>query len=162
MGEFDWRTGRTCVFKCFYHLVFVPRYRRKVFTAEMLDRLEAVYRESCEQMGGELIEFGGEDDHLHLMVSIPPSRSVSNFVGKLKGKSAYVLRNEFWPAISHKLWGEHFWSPSYCAVTCGGAPLETIKKYVEGQQRPPSERSVKHSRSVSGDRHPRRRPLTRG
>ena len=157
MNVFDWRTGRTCVFKCYYHLVFVPKYRREVFTADMLDRLEMVYRETCEQMGGELIEFGGEKDHLHLMVSIPPSKSVSNFVGKLKGKSAYVLRNEFWPDVSKKLWGEHFWSPSYCAVTCGGAPLDVVRRYVEDQQRPPSERSAKHSASVSGDLHPRRR-----
>jgi len=123
----------------------------------MLNRLEIVYQQTREQMGGELIEFGGESDHLHLMVSIPPSKSVSNFVGKLKGKSAYVLRNEFWPEVSKKLWGDHFWSPSYCAVTCKGAPLDVVKKYVEQQKRPPSQRSVKHSASVSGDLHPRRR-----
>ena len=157
MDSFDWRIGRSCIFKCFYHLVFVPKYRRGVFTAEMLDRLESVYRETCEQMGGELIEFGGEEDHLHLMVSIPPSQSVSNFVGKLKGKSAYVLRSEFWSEVSQKLWGKHFWSPSYCVVTFGGAPLDAVKAYVEDQKRPPSERSVKHSVSISGDNHPRRR-----
>ena len=83
-----------------------------------------------------MIEFGCEADHLHLMVSIPPSRSVSHFVGKLKGKSSYVLRHEFWPEIKDKSWGEHFWSPSYCAVTCGGAPLEAVKKYVENQEAP--------------------------
>lgn len=162
MDEYDWRTGRTCIYKCYYHLVFSPKYRRGVFTAEMLVRLREVIQETCEQMGGELIEFGCEQDHLHLMTSIPPSKSVSNFVGKLKGKSAYVLRSEFWPDISTKLWGTHFWSPSYCVATCGGAPLEIVRQYVEHQEKPPSRESVKRSISTTGDRNPKRRSrLTR-
>lgn len=163
MSDFEWRTGRTCVFKCHYHLVFSPKYRKKVFTAAMLSRLHEVLQETCEQMGGALLEFGCERDHLHLMVVIPPSKSVSNFVGKLKGKSSYVLRNEFWSEIKNKLWGEHFWSPSYCAVTCGGAPLEVVRAYVANQERPAAESSVKRSLSTTGDKNPNRRSrLTRG
>lgn len=162
MSEFDWRTGRTCVHKCFYHLVFSPKFRRKVFTENMLSRLNEVLNETCAQMQGELIEFGCESDHLHLMVMIPPSNSVCDFVGKLKGKSAYILRKEFWPEISKKLWGDRFWSPSYCVVTCGGAPLEVVKSYVETQEKPPSASSVKRSRSTTGDKNPKRRArLTR-
>ncbi len=157
MDEFDWRTGRTCVHKCFYHLVFSPKYRRKVFKENMLERLREVMRETCEQMGGALLEFGCESDHLHLMVVIPPSKSVSNFVGKLKGKSSYVLRSEFWEEVKDKLWGDHFWSPSYCAVTCGDAPLEVVKRYVENQEKPPSEASVKRSISTTGNKNPKRR-----
>ncbi len=157
MSEFDWRTGRTCIYKCFYHLVFSPKYRKGVFTSEMLERLEVVMGETCEQMGGELVEFGGERDHLHLLVSIPPSKSVSNFIGKLKGKSSYTLRKEFWPEIKDKLWGDHFWSPSYCVATCGGAPLEVVRQYVEHQEKPPSSASVKRSLSTSGELDPRRK-----
>jgi len=58
----------------------------------MLDGLEPVMRETCKQMGGELLEFGAKDDHLHLMLSIPQAKAISNFVGKLKGKSSYYLR----------------------------------------------------------------------
>jgi putative transposase len=134
--EFDWRKGRTAVFKCFYHLVLTPKYRRDVFTLNMINALKPLIKETCEQMGGELLEFGAEDNHLHLMVMIPPKVAVSNFVGKLKGKSAYFLRKEHWDEVKYKLWGKHFWSPSYCVVTCGGAPLDVIKAYVENQEKP--------------------------
>jgi putative transposase len=132
----QFRRGRTTISKCFYHLVLTPKYRRDVFTTAMLKDLEALMQETCEQMGGELIEFGCEDDHLHLILVIPPSKSVSNFVGKLKGKSAHFLRKHHWDAVKKKLWGEHFWSPSYCIITCGGTTLDVIKKYVEGQTAP--------------------------
>ena len=135
-GEYDWRRGRTVVYKCFYHLVLTPKYRRKVFTKSLLSALEPVITETCEQLGGELLEFGAEDDHLHLMVAIPPSIAISNFVGKLKGKSAHYLRKHHWNEVKSKLWGKHFWSPSYCLVSCGGAPLDTVKAYVQSQNRP--------------------------
>ena len=64
--NFAWRTGRICVFKNFIHLVFVTKYRRDVFTREMLADMKAIFTETCKQMDGELIEFGGEDDHVHL------------------------------------------------------------------------------------------------
>lgn len=134
--EFSWRTGRSCVFKNFVHLVFVTKYRRNVFTNSMLNRLEQIFSETCLQMGGELLEFGGEDDHVHLMICCPPKLAISNLVSKLKGKSSYFLRREFWSQIKDKLWGKHFWSSSYCVVSCGGAPLEIVKQYVAEQRRP--------------------------
>ena len=148
--EFEWRTGRTCIFKNFIHLVFVTKYRRGVFTKTMLDRLEELFTETCKQMDVDLIEFGGEDDHVHLMLCCPPKLAISNLVGKLKGKSAYFLRQEYWDEIKKKLWGEHLWSPSYCLVSCGGAPLNIVKKYVEDQRRPPDPRSVKKSMELTG------------
>ena len=140
--DFEWRTGRSCVFKIFLHLVFVTKYRREALTAEMIDTLKEVFRETCEQMEGELIEFGGEHDHVHLMVSYPPKLALSNFVGKLKGKSSYVLRRKYASQLKKKLWGAHLWSPSYCAISCGGAPLDVVKQYVMDQRRPPSEKAL--------------------
>lgn len=116
----------------------------------MLDRLNEIFLETCQQMDCELLEFGGEHDHVHMMVSVHPKIAVSNLVGKLKGKSSYVLRREFWSRIKTMLWGKHFWSPSYCCVSVGGATLETVKKYIEGQRTPPSEKSVKTSKSLAG------------
>ena len=117
---YEWRTGRSCVFKNNVHLVFVTKYRRNVFTKEMLDRLSDIFRETCEQMDCELHECNGEHDHIHMMVSVHPKLAVSNLVSKLKGKSSYFLRKEFWPQIKPMLWGKHFWSPSYCCVSVGG------------------------------------------
>jgi len=87
----------------------------------MLDMLKAIFKETCEQLDCELLEFGGEHDHVHLMVSAHPKIALSNLIGKLKGQ------------IKPKLWGNHFWSPSYCVVSVGGASLDVIKQYIENQ-----------------------------
>ena len=147
---YQWRTGRSCVFKNYVHLVFVTKYRCKVFTLEMLNRLKEIINETCNQMECELLEFGGEHDHVHMMVIVHPKVAVSNLVGKLKGKSSYLLRQEYWHTIKKKLWGKHFWSPSYCVVSCGGASLKVVKDYIENQRKPPSEKQVKQSKAISG------------
>lgn len=132
----DWRVGRYCIFKNIVHLVFVTKYRRNVFTQTMLERLQELLAETCLQMDSELIEFNGEGDHVHVLVCVHPKLSISNLVGKLKGKSAYFLRREFWTELQTKLWGKHLWSPSYCVVSCGGASLDVVRQYIESQQTP--------------------------
>ncbi len=82
-----------------------------------------------------LIEFNGEDDHVHLLINYPPKVAISNLVNSLKGLSSRHLRKDF-PEIKNKLWGDSLWSPSYFASSCGGAPLEIIKQYIEQQQSP--------------------------
>lgn len=148
--EFPWRTGRSCVFMNYIYLVFVAKYRRDVFTKPMLNRLEEIFAETCSQMDAELIEFGGEDDHVHLMISCPPKLAVANLAGKLKGKSSYFLRSEFWSLIKNKLWGKRFWSSSYCVVSCGGAPLEVVKQYIADQRRPCNKRQIQQSENFIG------------
>lgn len=148
--EFEWRTGRTCKFKIHLHLVFTTKYRRNVLSKAMIQRLQEVFLETMEQMEGELLECNGEHDHIHLMVSISTKTAVSNLVSKLKGKSSYVLRKEYWEEIKPKLWGKHFWSPSYCAISCGGAPLEAVKAYVQNQRTPPSTLQVERSKRFTG------------
>lgn len=146
---YEWRTGRSCLYKNTVHLIFVTKYRRDVLTLNMLDRLQDIFIETAQQMECELLEFGGEDDHVHLMISVNPKIAIANLVGKLKGKSSYLLRSEYWDIIKNKLWGNHFWSPSYCVVSCGGASLEVVKSYIENQRKPPSEKQVKQSKAIS-------------
>jgi putative transposase len=146
---YKWRTGRRCVFKNNVHLVFVTKYRRDVLTLEMLERLKVIFSETCLQLDCELLEFGGEDDHVHLMISAHPKTAISNIVGKLKGKSSYFLRKEYWSVIKKKLWGSHFWSPSYCVVSVGGASLDVVKEYIENQRTPPSEKQINQSKKIS-------------
>jgi len=146
---YAWRTGRSCVFKNNVHLVFVTKYRRDVFTLEMLNRMKELFSETCIQMDVELIEFGGEDDHVHLLVTVPPKLAIANLVGKLKGKSSYFLRKEYTKQLKKKLWGDHLWSPSYCVVSCGGAPLDIIKAYVENQRKPPSQKAIEQAKRTT-------------
>ena len=140
--ESDLRHGRHCVFKMHVHLVFVTKYRRNVFTKEVLDDLKIFFEKVCLDFESELVEFDGEDDHVYLLVNYPPKVAVSNLVNSLKGVSSRMIRKKNYPSIKKKLWGGALWSPSYFAGSCGGAPIEIIRQYIEQQQTPalPSER----------------------
>ncbi|KAB1139481.1 IS200/IS605 family transposase [Streptomyces luteolifulvus] len=128
--------GRSVVHTLHAHLVFVPKYRRNVFTDEILTRCEEIMREVCTKANAELREFNGEADHVHLLIHYPPQVRLSALVGTLKGVSAHYLRKEYAAHIKRHLWGDHFWSPSYFAASCGGAPLTVVKEYIENQKRP--------------------------
>ncbi|MBV9025328.1 MAG: IS200/IS605 family transposase [Streptomycetaceae bacterium] len=132
----DIRRGRTVVHTLHAHLVFTPKYRRRVFDDAMLTRCEEIMRKVCEDFGAELREFNGETDHVHLLVHYPPKVALSRLVGSLKGVSARLLRQEFTGRINRAIMHGHFWSPSYFAASCGGAPLSIIKEYIEQQKRP--------------------------
>ena len=116
------------------HLVFVPKYRRAVFTERVFRVLLESWEQVCSDFECELRETGWERDHVHLLVGYPPKVALSKLINSLKGVSARRVRAANLPEVSDKLWGEHFWSPSYCAVSCGGAPLEIVKRYVEQQR----------------------------
>ncbi|WP_327590538.1 IS200/IS605 family transposase [Nonomuraea sp. NBC_00507] len=132
----DVRTGRHVVYHLHAHLVFVTKYRRGVFTDEMLIRCEELMREVCADFEVELREFNGEHDHVHLLVHYPPKVALSKLVNSLKGVSARMLRKEYSAHVRKHLWGGHFWSGSYFAGSVGGAPLAALKQYIEQQKRP--------------------------
>ena len=132
----DYRRGRHVVSALHVHLVFVTKYRRGVFDPAMIERCEQIMRDVCGGFGAHLVEFNGEHDHVHLRVEYPPKVAVSALVNSLKGVSARLLRSEFTGRVNrHSLRG-HFWSPSYLAVSAGGAPLSVLREYIEGQRRP--------------------------
>lgn len=118
------------------HLVFVTKYRRGVFTKGILDEMRVIFANTCIDLEAELIEFDGEDDHVHLLVNYPPKLSVSILVNTLKGVSSRLIRKAKHPSITQKLWGGSLWSPSYFAASCGGAPIAIIRQYIEQQQTP--------------------------
>lgn len=132
----DIRHGRHCVFKMHVHLVFVTKYRRGVFTKEAIDDLRGILANVCLDFESDLIEFDGEDDHVHLLVNYPPKVAVSKLVNSLKGASSLLIRKKEYPSIKKKLWGNALWSPSYFAGSCGGAPIEIIRQYIEQQRTP--------------------------
>ena len=130
------RTGRHCVFLLHAHLVFVTKYRYRVFTDEHLARLEQVMRDVCADFETELVEFNGEDNHVHLLVNFPPKVAVSHLVNSLKGVSSRRMRQEF-PDLSRRYWRRSkLWSGSYFAGSVGGAPLSVLRQYIEQQNRP--------------------------
>ena len=130
----DIRHGRQCVFNMHVHLVFVTKCRRGVFTKAILDDLQEIFASVCTDFEAELVEFDGEDDHVHLLVNYPPKVAISKLVNSLKGVSSLLIRKKNYPSIKKKLWGGALWSPSYFAGSCGGAPIEILRQYIEQQQ----------------------------
>lgn len=118
------------------HLVFVTKYRRDVFTKDILEDLRPIFANVCADFESELVEFDGEHDHVHLLVNYPPKVAVSHLVNSLKGVSSRMIRKKHYPSIRQKLWGGTLWSPSYFAGSCGGAPIAVIRQYVEQQKTP--------------------------
>ena len=133
----DVRKGRHCVFMLHTHLVFVTKYRRNIFSKAILDDLKTIFESVCHDFNAELVEFDGEKDHVHLLINYPPKVSIAKLVNCLKGVSSRMLRKKNYPEIMRNLWGNMLWSPSYFAGSCGGAPLEIIKQYIQQQQTPP-------------------------
>jgi putative transposase len=97
--------------------------------------MRSILENVCRDFEAELVEFDGEDDHVHLLVNYPPKVALSSLVNSLKGVSSRLLRKEF-PALVRRYWNGVLWSPSYFAASCGGAPLSIIKQYIENQRTP--------------------------
>lgn len=131
----DLRRGRHCVFALHAHLVFVTKYRRRVFAAAALAHPRESFGKVCADFGAELTAFEGERDHVHLLVVYPPKVALAKLVNSLKGASARTLRREV-PSTARHYYRGVLWSPSYFAASCGGAPLNAIAAYIAGQDRP--------------------------
>ncbi|MGK7941352.1 MAG: IS200/IS605 family transposase [Crocosphaera sp.] len=112
------------------HLVFVTKYRKKVFDKEGLDFLQATMKDTAKKMGFKVLEFDGEPDYVHLLITYPPKYSISKLVNHLKGVSSRMYRKEF------NFNGTHLWSPSYFASSVGGAPIEVLKQYINRDSAP--------------------------
>ena len=125
-----------CTFNLNYHLVIVTKYRRKCINAAMLARLEIICTELTNKWQCELLEFNGEADHLHLLLSLNPKVTPSVFVNNLKTVSSRLIRKEFAATLNKVYHKPVFWSRSYCILSCVGAPLSIIKQYIQQQDSP--------------------------
>jgi len=131
----DIRHGRHCVFAMHVHLVFVTKYRRCRLDGEAIERLRPIFSKVCTDFEAVLVQLDGESNHVHLLVNYPPKVSVSSLVNSLKGVSSYVLRRQL-PGIAKCYWKNVLWLSSYFAASCGGAPLDVIKRYIAQQATP--------------------------
>jgi len=129
------RRGRHVVYELHAHIVFVPRYRKRIFDRDALEVLHQSFAGTCADFETTLVEFNGEADHVHLLVNYPPKVSLSGLVNSLKGVSARRLRTAR-PDLVRKYWKGGIWSASYFVASVGGAPLTVLRKYIESQQTP--------------------------
>jgi putative transposase len=125
------RGNNNVVYVCWYHVVFCPKYRRKVLTQPIDARLKTIIAEQIERWGQELIEVEVMPDHVHLLVGCDPQFGIHRLVKALKGLSSHALREEY-PALKRRL--PSLWTNSYFVATTGGVTLETLKRYVQDQK----------------------------
>jgi putative transposase len=117
-------------------LVFVTKFRHKVFADRHLKRLEEIMRDVCADFECEMVEFNGENNHVHLLVNFPPKVAIARLVNSLKGVSSRRMRQEFPDLVRHYYRANKLWSGSYFAGSVGGAPLTVLRQYIEQQNRP--------------------------
>jgi len=122
------------VYKCDYHIVWVPKYRFKVLKGEIKDLVVSDIHRLCEWKGCEVLELNVQEDHIHLLVSVPPKVSISMLMGVLKGKLAIKLFKSYPKMRKKPYWGNHFWAKGYFVSTVG-LDEEMIKKYVKYQEK---------------------------
>lgn len=128
------------VFLLNYHLVMVIKYRRKVITDPISDRLREMFTELGEEYKIHLDTWNHDQDHVHVLFRGEPRTALTKFINAYKSASSRLIKKEF-PEIRSMLWKEAFWSQSFCLLTTGGAPLEVIRKYIETQ-------GEKHAESI--------------
>ncbi len=126
------KSNHNSVYSCRYHVVFCPKYRRKVLTGEIAERLKVLVQELAVESESEVLEVEVMPDHVHLLVEVPPQYGIAKFVRMCKGRSSRVLREEF-PALKTRL--PTLWTHSTFISTVGGAPLSLVKQYIQQQQR---------------------------
>lgn len=116
-----------------FHLVWCVKYRRTVLTHEIGDRLKEICLQVALEQDVIITAIETDTDHTHILLQLKPTHSIPKLAQYFKGRSSRYLFLEF-PHLKFRLWGGHLWSPSYYVCTVGGAPLSTIKKYVESQR----------------------------
>jgi len=128
----DWQVQSHVKWYCKYHVVFVPKYRRRSIYGALRREIGKILRELCRQQGVEIVEGHAMPDHIHLCLSIPPKYSVANTIGFLKGKSAIRIHRQFL-VQKRNFTGLHFWARCYCVSTVGLDEAK-IRAYIRDQE----------------------------
>ena len=126
-----YKSNHNVVYSCKYHIVWCPKYRRKVLVDNVAMRLKELIASMCQEFSVELIELEIMPDHVHLLVDIDPQFGVHNFIKRIKGRTSRLLRQAF-HHLKTKL--PTLWTNSYFISTVGGAPLSIVKQYIESQK----------------------------
>ena len=125
-----YKTNRNVVYSCKYHVVWCPKYRRKVLVGEIEKRLKELIIETASSINADIIEMEIMPDHVHLLIEVDPQNGINKAVRHIKGVSSHTLRCEF-PSLKSRL--PSHWTNSYFVSTVGDAPFEAIKQYIKNQ-----------------------------
>ena len=131
MSKLIYKTNRNIVYSCKYHIVWCPKYRRKVLVNGVDIRLKELIYSICSELNIEVIELEVMPDHVHLLVDVDPQFGVHKAIKNIKGRTSHTLRKEF-PWLKTRI--PTLWTNSYFISTVGGSPLSIIKQYIENQK----------------------------
>ena len=135
--EIKLKTQSHAAFSIYYHVILSVKYRHKCITAEMLERLGAIFTKVCKDWRCALVEFNGESDHVRLLVEAHPSLNLARMIGNLKTVSARLIRKEYAEQLKPFFWKNKFWNNAYAVVSAGGhASLEQLLAYIQDQASP--------------------------
>lgn len=127
----EYKNNNNIVYSCKYHVVFCPKYRRKILVGDVEARLKELVVQICKDIRVDLLEMEVMPDHIHLLLEVDPQFGIHKAVKTIKGKTSHILRNEF-KHLTTKL--PTLWTNSYFVSTVGGAPLSIVKQYIESQK----------------------------
>ena len=127
----DIRSNNNVVYRCAYHVVWCPKYRRSVLMPPVDSRLKQIINEVAEDRKAHVVELEVMPDHVHLLVEVDPQFGIHKLVKLMKGRSSHHLRQEF-PSLRSRI--PTLWTNSYFVATVGGAPLHIVKQYIENQK----------------------------
>ena len=129
----DYKNTSHAVYDIKYHIIWVTKYRYKILSGNISRRLRELIRQGCEARNITIVTGNISKDHIHLLLSCPPSMAPSKIVQYLKGHSSRLLQEEF-PELKKRYWGQHLWGRGYFCATVGSVTEETIRKYIEEQE----------------------------
>src|SRR5574344_1927625 len=127
--------GRGYVYSIQYHIVWCVKYRHKVITEQIENKLIEILNKIADDNGFQILECNTDKDHIHLLISCSPQHYIPDMIKALKGVSARLLMKEFGEELKRKLWGGHLWNPSYFVATVSENTEERIRKYIQNQKR---------------------------
>ena len=130
----EYRTGSSTKHRLLFHLVWCPKYRRRVLLGDVSRRLNELFIQACEVNDWELIELNIQKDHVHMLIQTHPRESIAQVVQALKGGSSFIIRKEF-PDLEEFLWGDSFWADGYFAESVGQTNEKVIREYIKNQDK---------------------------
>ena len=123
--------GSHSVYSIHLHLVLVTKYRRQVITLPMMERMGEIFQNICKKKKSLMLQFDGEEDHVHLLIDLHPDNNIAQLVASLKSASSRIIRKEFKSEVDKTYSKPVFWSSSYYISSCGGVTIERLRKYIE-------------------------------
>ncbi len=126
--------GSHAVYDIQYHIVWTTKYRYKIINGKIAERLRELLRQGCEARGIKIIKGSVGKDHVHMLISTPPTIAPSKILQYLKGRSSKMLQEEF-QELRKRYWGQHLWASGYFCRTVGTVTDEIIKQYIEDQKK---------------------------